>query len=200
LERDLIGFSYDTQICVFFLYPFILALYIDIHLYIFANLYFDNLILNTWCFQALQQQQKGEASGDFQEFGPDGKTNTKRKFAMDAALEDKICDLYDLFVDVWISSIDIYLEILGCDKAFLFNLACDCCRGWMKTQVHRSESCMLRWFKFSKSSSQCCFFKQLGCLHCIFCAEDEKVKSTWFLCLYMIKMFAIFCLENLLVL
>ncbi|XP_027904084.1 ubinuclein-1 isoform X2 [Vigna unguiculata] len=49
--------------------------------------------------KALQQQQKGEASGDFQEFGPDGKTNTKRKFAMDAALEDKICDLYDLFVD-----------------------------------------------------------------------------------------------------
>ncbi|XP_052732159.1 ubinuclein-1 isoform X1 [Vigna angularis] len=46
-----------------------------------------------------KQQQKGEASGDFQEFGPDGKTNTKRKFAMDAALEDKICDLYDIFVD-----------------------------------------------------------------------------------------------------
>ncbi|XP_052732160.1 ubinuclein-1 isoform X2 [Vigna angularis] len=45
------------------------------------------------------KQQKGEASGDFQEFGPDGKTNTKRKFAMDAALEDKICDLYDIFVD-----------------------------------------------------------------------------------------------------
>ncbi|XP_014502056.1 ubinuclein-1 isoform X3 [Vigna radiata var. radiata] len=46
-----------------------------------------------------KQQLKGEASGDFQEFGPDGKTNTKRKFAMDAALEDKICDLYDIFVD-----------------------------------------------------------------------------------------------------
>ncbi|KAK7410628.1 hypothetical protein VNO78_01569 [Psophocarpus tetragonolobus] len=46
-----------------------------------------------------KQQQKGEASGDLQEFGPDGKTITKRKFTMDAALEDKICDLYDLFVD-----------------------------------------------------------------------------------------------------
>ncbi|KAL9313655.1 hypothetical protein ACSQ67_019107 [Phaseolus vulgaris] len=46
-----------------------------------------------------KQQQKGEASGDFQEFGPDGKAITKKKFAMDAALEDKICDLYDLFVD-----------------------------------------------------------------------------------------------------
>ncbi|KAL2339736.1 hypothetical protein Fmac_007676 [Flemingia macrophylla] len=46
-----------------------------------------------------KQQQKGGTSGDFQEFGPDGKTITKRKFIMDAALEDKICDLYDLFVD-----------------------------------------------------------------------------------------------------
>jgi len=68
--------------------------------YIFAQLIVDNLILNTWFFWALLQQQKGEASGDFQEFGPDGKAITKRKFAMDAALEDKICDLYDLFVDV----------------------------------------------------------------------------------------------------
>ena len=47
-------------------------------------------------FWALQQQLKGEAYGDFQEFGPDGKPITKRKFTMDAALEDKICDLYDL--------------------------------------------------------------------------------------------------------
>lgn len=47
-----------------------------------------------------QQQLKAGASGDVQEFGPDGKSVTKRKFSMDAALEDKICDLYDLFVDV----------------------------------------------------------------------------------------------------
>ncbi|KAK7311512.1 hypothetical protein RJT34_09711 [Clitoria ternatea] len=46
-----------------------------------------------------KQQQKAGASGDFQEFGPDGKAISKRKFSMDAALEDKICDLYDLFVD-----------------------------------------------------------------------------------------------------
>ncbi|XP_020211417.1 ubinuclein-1 [Cajanus cajan] len=46
-----------------------------------------------------KQQQKGGTSGDFQEFSPDGKPITKRKFIMDAALEDKICDLYDLFVD-----------------------------------------------------------------------------------------------------
>ncbi|KAJ1387375.1 hypothetical protein SESBI_40035 [Sesbania bispinosa] len=46
-----------------------------------------------------KQQQKAGASGDLQEFGPDGKAITKRKFTMDTALEDKICDLYDLFVD-----------------------------------------------------------------------------------------------------
>ncbi|XP_061362959.1 ubinuclein-1-like isoform X2 [Gastrolobium bilobum] len=46
-----------------------------------------------------KQQQKAGPSGDFQEFGPDGKAITKRKFSMDTALEDKICDLYDLFVD-----------------------------------------------------------------------------------------------------
>ncbi|KAK4276705.1 hypothetical protein QN277_014824 [Acacia crassicarpa] len=43
-----------------------------------------------------KQQLQASASSDFQEFGPDGKTSEKR---MDAALEDKICDLYDLFVD-----------------------------------------------------------------------------------------------------
>ncbi|XP_054798001.1 ubinuclein-1-like isoform X2 [Prosopis cineraria] len=42
------------------------------------------------------KQQQASASGDFQEFGPDRKASEKR---MDAALEDKICDLYDLFVD-----------------------------------------------------------------------------------------------------
>ncbi|CAI8590593.1 unnamed protein product [Vicia faba] len=45
------------------------------------------------------QQQKVGASGDVQEFGPDVKTITKRSVNMDAALEDKICDLYDIFVD-----------------------------------------------------------------------------------------------------
>lgn len=53
-------------------------------------------------FWAYQQQQKAGASGDLQEFGPDGKAITKMKFNMDTALEDKICDLYDLFVDVQI--------------------------------------------------------------------------------------------------
>ncbi|KAJ7965503.1 Wound-responsive family protein, putative isoform 1 [Quillaja saponaria] len=44
------------------------------------------------------QRQAGE-SDDFQETGPDGKKSAKRRFNMDTALEDKICDLYDLFVD-----------------------------------------------------------------------------------------------------
>ncbi|XP_004502535.1 ubinuclein-1-like [Cicer arietinum] len=46
-----------------------------------------------------KQQQTAGASRDVQEFGPDGKAITKRNFSMDAALEDKICDLYDIFVD-----------------------------------------------------------------------------------------------------
>lgn len=50
-------------------------------------------------FLSFQQQQQAGASGD-QELGPDGKAITKRNFSMDTALEDKICDLYDLFVDV----------------------------------------------------------------------------------------------------
>ncbi|KAL2317841.1 hypothetical protein Fmac_031717 [Flemingia macrophylla] len=43
-------------------------------------------------------QQLSRASGE-QELGPDSKAITKRNFSMDTALEDKICDLYDLFVD-----------------------------------------------------------------------------------------------------
>ncbi|GAU46543.1 hypothetical protein TSUD_402600 [Trifolium subterraneum] len=46
-----------------------------------------------------KQQQKAGASGDVQDFGPDGKAITKRNFSMDASLEDKICELYDIFVD-----------------------------------------------------------------------------------------------------
>ncbi|KAK7320971.1 hypothetical protein VNO77_30981 [Canavalia gladiata] len=45
-----------------------------------------------------KQQQQAGAPGE-QELGPDGKVVTKRNFSMDTVLEDKICDLYDLFVD-----------------------------------------------------------------------------------------------------
>lgn len=86
---------------------FMFALYLDNR---FSGNFENFFLLNecfgylTWVhgvfFWAHQQQQKAGASGDFQEFGPDGKAITKRKFSMDTALEDKICDLYDLFVDV----------------------------------------------------------------------------------------------------
>ncbi|PNY13046.1 wound-responsive family protein [Trifolium pratense] len=45
-----------------------------------------------------EQQQQAGVSGD-EELGPDGKAIPKSNFSMDTALEDKICDLYDLFVD-----------------------------------------------------------------------------------------------------
>lgn len=61
---------------------------------------FGYLICNAFsCFPAFQLQQQAAASGE-QELGPDGKPITKKNFSMDTALEDKICDLYDLFVDV----------------------------------------------------------------------------------------------------
>ncbi|KAK6939922.1 Hpc2-related domain [Dillenia turbinata] len=44
------------------------------------------------------EQQIG-SSDDFQEFASEEKGAIKRKFSMDEAMEDKICDLYDLFVD-----------------------------------------------------------------------------------------------------
>ncbi|XAR49592.1 hypothetical protein NMG60_11032844 [Bertholletia excelsa] len=44
------------------------------------------------------EQQSG-ASDDLQEIGNEEKEVVKKKYSMDAALEDKICDLYDLFVE-----------------------------------------------------------------------------------------------------
>ncbi|PIN22029.1 hypothetical protein CDL12_05274 [Handroanthus impetiginosus] len=38
-------------------------------------------------------------SDDFQEAGPEEKEAVKRKYSMDDALENKICDLYDLYVE-----------------------------------------------------------------------------------------------------
>ncbi|KAJ8531164.1 hypothetical protein K7X08_026598 [Anisodus acutangulus] len=46
----------------------------------------------------LFEQQAG-ASDDFQEASPEDKEAFKRKYSMDVALEDKICDLYDHFVE-----------------------------------------------------------------------------------------------------
>ncbi|KAM6544048.1 hypothetical protein CsatB_008495 [Cannabis sativa] len=47
--------------------------------------------------KALEKQ--AGASDDFQEIPTEQKEVSKRKYSMDAALEDKICDLYDLYVD-----------------------------------------------------------------------------------------------------
>ncbi|KAL6987012.1 hypothetical protein U1Q18_012771 [Sarracenia purpurea var. burkii] len=47
--------------------------------------------------KALEQQ--AEVSDDFHEMGNEGKEVIKRKFSMDDVLEDKICDIYDLFVE-----------------------------------------------------------------------------------------------------
>jgi hypothetical protein len=46
----------------------------------------------------MQGQQANGSGGDFQEVGYSGAL--KGKFTMDNALEDKICDLYDLYVEV----------------------------------------------------------------------------------------------------
>lgn len=95
------------------------------------------------CFSQALEQQAG-ASDDFQETASGTKELSKKKFSMDAALEDKICDLYDLYVDVLTQAFNFVLEILFLYIAdnFIF-----CClipwyiflgsRGWMKMQVRK---------------------------------------------------------------
>lgn len=46
----------------------------------------------------MQEQQANGSGDDFQEVGYSGAL--KGKYTMDNALEDKICDLYDLYVEV----------------------------------------------------------------------------------------------------
>lgn len=48
----------------------------------------------------LQVQQQTTDTDDFQEASPEEKEALKRKYSMDDALENKICDLYDLYVEV----------------------------------------------------------------------------------------------------
>ena len=48
-------------------------------------------------FQILEPHAR--ASDDFQEIGSEERI-FRRKFSMDTSLENKICDLYDLYVDV----------------------------------------------------------------------------------------------------
>jgi hypothetical protein len=80
---------------------------------------FGYLTWVVWRFLEHQQQQKAGASGDVQELGPDGKSITKRNFSMDAALEDKICELYDIFIDVRFLATNTYCEIcVLCSKPY----------------------------------------------------------------------------------
>jgi hypothetical protein len=99
--------------------------------------------------QALVQQ--AGASDDFQEMVSDERGGLKKKFSMDAVLEDKICDLYDLFVEVYTCSechaLNIFFFFLW--KSFSQSFSCfaltfDDSRDWMKIQVHKSESYMWR--------------------------------------------------------
>jgi ubinuclein len=46
----------------------------------------------------VNEQQDGSAD-DFQVVSEEGRS-LKGKFAMDSALEDRMCDLYDLYVEV----------------------------------------------------------------------------------------------------
>lgn len=55
----------------------------------------DVLLLT--CYQ-VNEQQDGSAD-DFQ-VANDERRALKTKYAMDTALEDKMCDLYDMFVEV----------------------------------------------------------------------------------------------------
>ncbi|XP_019066629.1 ubinuclein-1-like isoform X1 [Solanum lycopersicum] len=66
----------------------------------------------------LLEQQAG-ASDDFQEASAEEKEAFKRKYSMDVALEDKICDLYDHFVegldeDAGPQVRKLYAELAGC--------------------------------------------------------------------------------------
>ncbi|XP_048331527.2 ubinuclein-1 isoform X2 [Ziziphus jujuba] len=55
--------------------------------------------LRTPLLESKALEQQAGASDDFQEVSAEDKETSKKKFSMDAALEDKICDLYDLYVD-----------------------------------------------------------------------------------------------------
>ncbi|CAN4081318.1 unnamed protein product [Withania somnifera] len=63
--------------------------------------------------------EQAGASDDFQEVSAEEKESFKRKYSMDVALEDKICDLYDHFVegldeDAGPQVRKLYAELAGC--------------------------------------------------------------------------------------
>jgi hypothetical protein len=94
--------------------------------------------------QALVQQ--AGASDDFQEMVSDERGGLKKKFSMDAVLEDKICDLYDLFVEVHtcLECLNFFFVEIFFSMHLMLCSDLDDYRDWMKIQVHKSESCMWR--------------------------------------------------------
>lgn len=71
-----------------------------------------NIVSNI--FQAIEQQ--GGAPHVIRELVSEEKGVPRKKFVMDPSLEDKICDLYDLFVDVLIhilSDVQMFSFLIG---------------------------------------------------------------------------------------
>lgn len=69
----------------------------------------------------MQVHQQTTNTDDFQEIGHEEKEALKRKYSMDDALENKICDLYDLHVEVmywifvylmWVFPRWVYISVL----------------------------------------------------------------------------------------
>lgn len=59
----------------------------------------DMVKINAPTLESKALEQQAGAPDDFQEIASGAKEVSKRKFSMDPVLEDKICDLYDLYVD-----------------------------------------------------------------------------------------------------
>ncbi|XP_050364661.1 ubinuclein-1-like isoform X3 [Argentina anserina] len=59
----------------------------------------DMVKTNASFLESKALEQQAGASDDFQEIASGAKDVSKRKFSMDPVLEDKICDLYDLYAD-----------------------------------------------------------------------------------------------------
>lgn len=87
-------------------------------------------------------------TGNIQESGSNRKEANINKYSMSIALEDKICALYDLYLDVrlLILLFNIYIFLYF---EFIINICTsDSWRGWMTIQVHMLESFMMRYAIF----------------------------------------------------
>lgn len=83
--------------------------------------------------QALEQT--GGASDDFQENVAADKEVLKRKFSIDDALEDKICDLYDFYIEVLYVFVYSQVKyIFTLISVYFIRTSSYCSRGWRKIQ------------------------------------------------------------------